>query len=132
MKGKSDPMTTYLLRRADKARDPNNMFTMDTMMASHGPMQNAAEGLLMSSVLGGGFTLNRSRAGSGIGGMRRSRNTSHHASHYTTPGWYLVNYLSTLALRSSKCFKIHFSYCYCVFVVVYLFQTFSVISHVSS
>ena len=86
MKGKSEPMTTYILRRAEKSRDIHYGYTMDTMMGQ-GPLQSS-DALLTSSVVGGGFTLNRSRAGSGIGALRRSRNTSQHASRYTTPGQF--------------------------------------------
>lgn len=84
MKGKSEPMTTYILRRAEKSRDLSYAYTMDTMM-THGSLQSS-DALLTSSLVHGGFTLNRSRAGSGIGAIRRSRNTSQHASRYNTPG----------------------------------------------
>ena len=85
MKGKAEPMTTYILRRAEKSRDPAYSFTADSMMSTYGSMPNT-DGLLTNSAIGGGITLNRSRAGSGIGSMRRSRNTSQHASRFTTPG----------------------------------------------
>jgi len=102
MKGKSEPMTTYLLQRAEKedgsiANYPLMGMGMEGSTPSFYGSYSTLNGLgglggfngyssigdaVLTQPLGGGeFSLNRSRAGSSFGG-RRSRN----ASRFTTPG----------------------------------------------
>ena len=81
MKGKSEPMTTYILSRQECLGASNPM----VFMAESASMQSGSSLLTSSGADGGAFTLNRT----GVTNGRKSRNSSVFSSRFNTPGRFL-------------------------------------------
>ena len=95
MKGKSEPMLTYVLSRTEdkSVQSKVSMFLNPVDLQQsfvsllHLNGSEPTSPVLTSPVDGSGeFTLFRSRCNSGNSGTRRSRNASMHASKFATPG----------------------------------------------
>ncbi|XP_065668357.1 guanylate cyclase soluble subunit beta-1 isoform X3 [Hydra vulgaris] len=78
MKGKSEPMTTYILSRQECLGSNNPM----VFMVESASMQSSTSLLTSSGAGGGAFTLNRT----GVTNGRKSRNSSVISSRFNTPG----------------------------------------------